>query len=86
MNYQYKDIKLFVHCRNCLSKKPKKMSPNEYGLLEVGKTKKGILVWCKRCDQEVIHFDIDIPESLEKSMQDSIECQCEMCNKLIKEY
>jgi len=47
----------FFHCKDCLEELPDGQSPQSYASLEVGWTKKGLQVWCKRHDKNVIHVD-----------------------------
>ena len=57
------DIQMFLHCKNCLNKRPandKKeyiISPREWVHLEVGFTKKGIQIYCVRCEKNVCALD-----------------------------
>ena len=36
------DIQMFLHCKNCLNKRPENVSPRGWVHLEVGFTKKGL--------------------------------------------
>ncbi len=49
-------IGLFFHCRKCISELPAGLSPRDYGSVEVGWTKNGFQVWCKRHEINVIHI------------------------------
>ena len=51
------EIEMFIHCAACLSEKPDNTSPREWASLEVGWTKLGFQVWCKRHDANVMHVD-----------------------------
>jgi hypothetical protein len=57
------DIQIFLHCKNCLNKRPandKKeyiISPREWVHLEVGFTKKGLQIYCVRCEKNVCALD-----------------------------
>jgi hypothetical protein len=53
------EIELFLHCALCLEQKPEDVSPREWASLEVGWTKLGIQVWCKRHECNVIHIDFE---------------------------
>jgi hypothetical protein len=58
------EIVSFVHCRLCLEELQKmpmtvKKSPREYASLEVGFTKLGVQVWCKRHGVNVMHVDFE---------------------------
>jgi len=52
-------IKTFFHCRDCLDELPDGESPRSYASLEVGWTKKGLQVWCKRHEKNVLHLDFE---------------------------
>lgn len=51
------EIEMFFHCKKCAQSIPNGMSPREYMSLEVGWTKKGLQVWCKRHEINVINLD-----------------------------
>lgn len=51
------EITTFLHCGQCLSELPDGESPQSYAQLEVGYTKEGLQVWCKRHNCNVIHLD-----------------------------
>ncbi len=53
------EIKSFVHCRQCMSNIPHGESPRSWAALEVGFTELGIQVWCKRCEINVFHMDLE---------------------------
>lgn len=53
------EIISFVHCWNCLKQKPDGVSPRDWAQLEVGWTKEGLQVWCKRCEANVVHVDFE---------------------------
>ncbi len=53
---------MFFHCGLCLNeldqvRKKEPKSPREYAELEVGWTKEGIQIWCKRHNCNVIHIN-----------------------------
>lgn len=50
-------ITSFIHCGKCLKEIPDGISPQEWGQIEVGFTKPGFQVWCKRHDCNVANFD-----------------------------
>lgn len=52
------NIEMFFHCASCMPDKPRGISPRDYADLEVGWTRKGLQVWCKRCDKNVINIDL----------------------------
>ena len=51
------EIEAYVHCAKCLAARPADKSPQEWASLEVGFTKLGIQVWCKRHQTNVVHID-----------------------------
>ncbi len=51
------EISLYLHCRQCIEQKPYDVSPQEWGRIEVGFTKIGLQVWCKRHHINVVHID-----------------------------
>tara|TARA_Y100000034_G_scaffold132045_1_gene194130 strand:+ start:1842 stop:2084 length:243 start_codon:yes stop_codon:yes gene_type:complete len=53
------DIHMYYHCGKCLNDRPSNTSPSEWSSLEVGSTKLGIQVWCKRCQKNVMHVDFE---------------------------
>jgi hypothetical protein len=50
-------IRMFFHCKKCLQERPEDQSPRDWAQLEVGTTRLGIQVWCKRHEINVIHID-----------------------------
>lgn len=50
-------ITAFFHCARCLEELPADTSPRDWAQLEVGFTAKGLQVWCKRHEQNVVHID-----------------------------
>jgi hypothetical protein len=50
-------ILMFMHCAQCVPRKPDGLSPSEWNLTETGFTKEGIQVWCRRCQVNVAHVD-----------------------------
>jgi hypothetical protein len=42
------EIVVFIHCRKCVAELPVGFSPRDYAQIEVGYTKTGYQVWCKR--------------------------------------
>lgn len=50
-------IASFVHCGLCIQEMPAGTSPRLWAQLEVGFTKIGIQVWCKRHECNVMHID-----------------------------
>lgn len=52
-------IRMYLHCVICLEEIPDGMSPQEWTSLEVGWTKEGLQVWCKRHECNVVHIDFE---------------------------
>ena len=52
-----KQIVLYFQCALCLAELPKGVSPQEYGLQEVGWTPLGLQVWCKRHQCNICNID-----------------------------
>lgn len=50
-------IEQFLHCGLCIKELPEGVSPKEYQSVQVGWTKQGLQVWCKRHDCNVVHID-----------------------------
>lgn len=54
-------IQSFMHCGKCLEELDKsefKGSPRDFAKIEVGFTKEGFQVWCKRHEENVADFDL----------------------------
>lgn len=49
----------YLHCNLCLEELPAGWSPQEYGDYEIGWTIKGIQIWCKRHDCNIMHMDFE---------------------------
>jgi hypothetical protein len=53
----------FIHCSKCLKEMKvgvsDEVSPREYAKLEVGFTKQGLQIWCKRHEVNVMHIDFE---------------------------
>jgi len=54
--YQRQSI---FNCAACVPRVPDGISPREYMHLEVGWTSRGLQVWCKRCERNVLHLDFE---------------------------
>ena len=52
-------IGLYMHCALCLAEMPDETSPKLWSRLDVGYTKEGIQVWCRRHGCNVIHIDFE---------------------------
>jgi hypothetical protein len=50
-------IHSYMHCGKCLAERPADKSPQEWGMNEVGFTRLGIQVWCRRHHVNVCHID-----------------------------
>lgn len=53
------EIVTFLHCGLCIKGLPKGTSPREHASVEVGYTKQGLQVWCKRHECNIIHIDFE---------------------------
>ncbi len=53
------EITTFFHCRTCIDKKPRHLSPRQWVRPEVGFTPFGIQVWCVRCERNILHIDFE---------------------------
>tara|TARA_R100000406_G_scaffold86190_1_gene70046 strand:- start:145 stop:393 length:249 start_codon:yes stop_codon:yes gene_type:complete len=51
------DIQMFLHCKSCLNKRPENVSPREWVHIEVGFTKKGLQIYCVRCEKNICALD-----------------------------
>jgi len=50
-------IVMHTHCGRCLESVPDGVSPQEWRMVEVGFTEKGLQVWCLRHDCNIMHVD-----------------------------
>jgi hypothetical protein len=46
-------IDRYMHCVNCMKKKPEEVSPKEWSRTQLGKTPYGFQLWCNRCEMNV---------------------------------
>ncbi len=53
------DIQRFLHCAKCGDERPDDVSPCDYQQIEVGWTEKGLQVWCRRHEMNIIHIDFE---------------------------
>lgn len=56
------NILMYMHCGLCLKELKEQQieqSPRDYAQLEVGWTKIGLQVWCKRHECNVLHVDFE---------------------------
>ena len=52
------EIKMYLHCSQCLESIPDGESPRSWAQLEIGMTPLGFQVWCKRHECNVFHMDL----------------------------
>lgn len=53
------NIVAFLHCKECLKELPDGVSPAEWSAHDVGWTEKGLQVWCRRHEANVLHVDFE---------------------------
>jgi hypothetical protein len=59
------EIESYIHCAVCVAEymeggpEVRGKSPAEYATLEVGTTKRGFQIWCRRHDCNVMHVDFE---------------------------
>ena len=53
------NIIAFLHCKECLEELPEGRSPAEWSAHDVGWTKEGLQVWCRRHEANVLHVDFE---------------------------
>ena len=53
------EIVQFFHCKRCGENIPPGISPSDHQEIEVGWTKIGFQVWCKRHDLNIVHIDFE---------------------------
>lgn len=54
-----KEIVAFIHCKKCLAQRPLSTSPAEWAQTEVGWTMRGLQLWCRRHDINLLHVDFE---------------------------
>lgn len=52
-------IVTYLHCALCLEELPAGESIQDYAMSEVGFTKEGIQIWCRRHNANVVHLDFE---------------------------
>lgn len=52
-------ILTYIHCAMCCEEVPEGVSMQEYALEEVGLTKVGIQIWCRRHNANILHLDFE---------------------------
>ena len=63
------EIKMYIHCKKCMSELPEGTSRAEFSSQETGWTDSGLQVWCKRHDCSILHlehFEIGHDQEIEK--------------------
>ncbi len=53
------EIRMYLHCAECLDELPVGESPKSWARLNVGWTVLGIQVWCVRHEKNVLHVDFE---------------------------
>ena len=53
------NIVAFLHCKECLKELPDGVSPAEWSAHDIGWTEKGLQVWCRRHEANVLHVDFE---------------------------
>lgn len=70
------DVPFWIHCKKCLPLKPRKKSMQEFSKINVGRTPKGILIFCDRHEEIIAHLKFDWSE-----IDHLKTCICENCQK-----
>ncbi len=52
-------IEGFAHCTSCFGQCPAGVTPREWARLEAGLTKRGMQIWCVRCEANLMHVDYE---------------------------
>lgn len=52
-------IKMFIHCAECLEEIPRGVSPREFSNIEAGWTVSGLQLWCKRHEKNIVNIDFE---------------------------
>ena len=73
------EVELYLHCRKCYKVKPKNQSISEYARVSVGRTSKGLLIWCERHEEPVAHLAYDWSSVDEVRGVD--QCECKSCER-----
>lgn len=53
------EISAFLHCKLCFDELPENLSLKDYTNYDIGYTKIGIQIWCKKHNCNVIHIDFN---------------------------
>lgn len=61
---QPNEIGGYIHCKECVAEwvagqAGKDVSPKEYSRISVGRTAKGLQVWCDRHNKNILYVQID---------------------------
>ena len=49
----------YLHCGKCIKQKPLGVSMSEWGGYDIGWTKLGLQVWCKKHQCNIMHIDFE---------------------------
>ena len=49
----------YLHCSKCVTQKPLGVSMSEWGGYDIGWTKLGLQVWCKKHQCNIMHIDFE---------------------------
>ena len=52
-------ILTYIHCAMCCEEVPAGVSMQEFALEEVGLTRVGLQVWCRRHNANILHLDFE---------------------------
>lgn len=70
-------VKVWMHCRECATKRPAEVSAKKWARLSVGLTATGIRITCTRCEKKVADIT---PEQLDGLLGNLPKCdECEQC-------
>lgn len=53
------EIISYMHCGMCLKEIPDGISPADWADLEFGFSEKGLQIWCRRHDCNLVHIDFE---------------------------
>lgn len=53
------EILSYIHCGKCLHERPEATSPAEWADLEFGFTERGLQIWCRRHECNLVHIDFE---------------------------
>jgi len=49
----------YLHCGKCIAQKPLGVTMSEWGGYDIGWTKLGLQVWCKKHQCNIVHIDFE---------------------------